>query len=139
MNLLARREHSETELFRKLRTKGFDEATIGLVITQLVSENLVSNSRFIENYIHSRRIKGFGPLKIQAELQERGVLEELIEHHLQIADNAWFAEAREAWKKRFKNRMPTDFKSRSQQMRFLYYRGFTSEQIEYVFKHLMSS
>ncbi len=137
MNLLARREHSETELFRKLCLKGFSETDIRPVMTALLQENLVSNSRFIENYIHFRRAKGFGPLKIQAELQERGIPEELIEHHLKIADNAWLGQARTVWKKRFKNRMPTDFKSRAQQMRFLHYRGFTSEQIELVFKKIL--
>jgi len=135
MNLLARREHSETEISRKLRRKGFVIEDIRQVITSLAEENLLSNMRFIENYIHFRRGKGFGPLRIQAELAERGIPEELIDHHLKITDNAWFAEIREVWRKRFKNQMPRDFKTRAQQMRFLYSRGFTSEQIESVFKN----
>lgn len=134
MNLLARREHSETEISRKLRRKGFVIEDIRQVITALAEENLLSNTRFIENYIHFRRGKGFGPLRIQAELTERGIPEELIDHHLKIADNAWFAEVREVWRKRFKNQMPRDFKTRAQQMRFLYSRGFTSEQIDSIFK-----
>lgn len=134
MNLLARREHSETEISRKLRRKGFVIEDIRQVITALAEENLLSNTRFIENYIHFRRGKGFGPLRIQAELAERGIPEELIDHHLKIADNAWFAEVREVWRKRFKNQMPRDFKTRAQQMRFLYSRGFTSEQIDSIFK-----
>jgi regulatory protein len=133
MNLLARREHSEIELARKLRRKGFAEDNIQQVTIQLIQENLLSNHRFIENYIHFRRAKGFGPLRIQAELIERGIHEELIDHHLKITDNAWFAEVREVWRKRFKNQMPQDFKTRAAQMRFLYSRGFTSEQIESVF------
>jgi regulatory protein len=134
MNLLARREHSETELSLKLRKKGFIETDIRTVITALVQEKLLSNQRFIENYIHHRRTKGFGPLRIQAELVTRGIHEELIEHHLKITDNTWFAQAHETWRKRFKNQMPRDFKSRAQQMRFLHYRGFTTEQIEKIFK-----
>src|SRR5579872_1190966 len=133
MNLLARREHSEIELARKLRKKGFAEDSIQQVMLKLIQENLLSNNRFIENYIHFRRAKGFGPLRIQAELIERGIHEELIDHHLKITDNAWFAEVREVWRKRFKNQMPQDFKTRAAQMRFLYSRGFTSEQIESVF------
>ena len=133
MNLLARREHSEIELARKLRRKGFAEDHIQQAMLQLIQENLLSNHRFIENYIHFRRAKGFGPLRIQAELIERGIHEELIDHHLKITDNAWFAEVREVWRKRFKNQMPQDFKTRAAQMRFLYSRGFTSEQIESVF------
>lgn len=133
MNLLARREHSEKELLQKLRLKDFSEPDIQQVIQALVSEKLLSNSRFLENYIHHRRAKGFGPLRIQAELIARGIHEELIEHHLKITDNAWLADIQQVWKKRFKNRLPQDFKARAQQMRFLQYRGFTSEQIDSVF------
>jgi len=132
--LLARREHSETEIYRKLQKKGFAEENIQQVISVLTQEKLLSNTRFIENYVYFRRGKGLGPLRIQAELMERGIPKELIDHHMKITDNAWFAEVRDVWRKRFKNRMPADFKTRAQQMRFLYSRGFTSEQIESVFK-----
>jgi len=132
-NLLARREHSETELLRKLKTKGFSDTDCHPVIHALIQEGLLSNHRFTENYIHYRRSKGYGPLRIRNELMERGIAEDLIEHHLNIADNAWFAEARKAWQKRFKNKLPSDFKSRAQHMRFLHYRGFTQEQIEQIF------
>lgn len=139
MTLLARREHSELELMRKLRRKGFVDTDIHPLIDALIKEKLLSNDRFIESYIHHRRAKGLGPLRIQAELMERGIAEELIEHQLKITDNAWFAEVRRVWQKRFKNRMPTDFKSRMQQIRFLHYRGFTSEQIESLFEKLNTS
>ncbi len=134
LNFLARREHSETELYRKLRKKKYSEDHIRVVLAALTKEKLLSNHRFIENYIHFRRGKGFGPLRIQAELIERGIDAELIDHHLKIADNAWFTDVRDAWRKRFKNQMPSDYKTRAQQMRFLYSRGFTGEQIESVFK-----
>lgn len=134
LNLLARREHSNAELFRKLRTKQFNGDDIKKVIEALEQEGLLSNARFMESFIHHRRQKGFGPLRIQAELIERGIPESLIEQELKIADNAWFTEAYRVWKKRFKNNPPTDFKARAQQMRFLHYRGFTHEQIEYVFE-----
>lgn len=136
LNLLARREHSATELLHKLRKKGFAERDIQPILAALTQEKLLNHDRFIENYIYSRRAKGFGPLRIQAELNERGIHEELIEHHLKITDNAWFAEVREVWRKRFKNQLPHDLKTRAQQMRFLYSRGFTAEQIESVFKNL---
>lgn len=130
LNLLARREHSESELMRKLRTKNFLAEDIRPVLTQLAQEGLLSNARFAENYIHFRRNKGYGPVRIRIELLERGLTEDFIEHHLNMADNAWFTEARHVWQKRFKGQLPRDFKSRAQQMRFLHYRGFTQEHIE---------
>lgn len=132
--LLARREHSADELSRKLRLKNFEPDEIETTVQTLEQEGLLSNTRFIEQFIHQRRIKGVGPLRIQAELIERGIPESLIEQELNITDNAWLAEARRVWQKRFKHTMPTDFKSRAAMMRFLQYRGFTREQIESVFK-----
>ncbi|MHB1947990.1 MAG: regulatory protein RecX [Gammaproteobacteria bacterium] len=134
MNLLARREHSESELLRKLRPKNFPEAEIKTVLAKLAEEGLLSHSRFIENYIHYRSQKGYGPVRIRAELIERGLTEEFIEHHLNIADNAWLINVRTVWQKRFKNQLPRDFKTRAQQMRFLQYRGFTLGQIESIFQ-----
>lgn len=93
----------------------------------------MSHERFIESYIHARCNKGFGPLRIQAELTQRGIPQELIDPHLKITDNAWIIKIREVWQKRFKNQPPKDAKTRAQQMRFLYGRGFTVEQIESVF------
>lgn len=133
MNLLARREHSEAELFRMLQHKSFDPTDIYTVIHTLIAEGLLNNTRFLENFLHARRNKGYGPLRIRAELIERGIAEDLIEQCLNITDNAWLDEIRNVWRKRFKNQLPRDFKTRAQQMRFLHYRGFTAEQIESVF------
>lgn len=136
LNLLARREHSVTELTRKLNAKKYDASQIQTVIDALTQEGLLSNDRFIETFVHHRRNKGFGPLRIEAELIERGIPKELIEQELNITDNAWFTEAKRVWQKRFKNKIPTDFKARAQQMRFLHYRGYTHEQIEDIFNNL---
>jgi regulatory protein len=131
---LARREHATNELRRKIRLKGFELAHIEPVLAALTQEGLLNNQRYLENYIHFRQQKGFGPIRIRAELAQHDLPEELIEHHLQIADNAWFVVAQQVWQKRFKKQIARDYKTQSQQMRFLQYRGFTMEQIEYVIK-----
>ncbi len=134
MDLLARREHSEKELHRKLSRKGFASDLISQAIQQLAKENLQSNRRFAENYIQSRREKGFGPLHIQQELLERGINKEEIAELLQTDDNAWLEALRKIYQKRFKHKMPVDYKERAHCMRFLLGRGFTSEQIEMILK-----
>jgi regulatory protein len=135
MNYLARREHSQVELFRKLKQNNFADAAIQQTLDQLMVEGLLSNRRFIENYIHYRREKGYGPLRIHAELSSRGLDEEFIEEHIQMSDNLWFDAARKLWQKRFKGLVPRDFKARARQMRFLHYRGFTQDQIEKIFQN----
>ncbi len=133
LNLLARREHSQKELFRKLLQKKFPAEEIEIVLKKLTQENLLNENRFIENYIHFRSKKGYGPIRIQLELLERGIPEIEIEKFLSPNSAHWFQAANHVWQKRFKNKLPTDFKTRAQQMRFLQHRGFTIEQIEKIF------
>ena len=128
---MARRDHSQSELFRKLLDKYLDHETeIHNQLNVLADEGLLNDARFIENFIAYKRRRGLGPLRIRAELIERGVHEDLIEHHLDITDNAWLNDVRHVWQKRFKNNLPRDFKTRAAQMRFLQYRGFTHQQID---------
>jgi regulatory protein len=131
--LLTRREHSEHELNQKLLDKEFNNTEIAEVIARLKQEGLVSDARFVEAFIHYKRGRGLGPLRIRLELIQRGIAEDLIEEELKIADNSWLIDARHVWRKRFKNRLPHDAKSRAQQMRFLHYRGFTIEHINRIF------
>lgn len=132
--MLARREHSQTELFRKLLKKTFLDADIHPVLHVLAQEGLLSDARFTENFIHYQRNRGYGPLRIRANLLERGINKDLIEHHLDISDNAWLTTVRDVWQKRFKTSLPKDYKTRAQHMRFLQYRGFTHEQINSIIK-----
>jgi len=134
--LLARREHSQKELQQKLRSKSDDADAIESVVAQLAEEGLLSNARFIENFIHFRKQKGYGPLRIAIELRERGISEEFITQHLNNREASWQEAAYQVWQKRFKNQVPSDFKTRAQQMRFLQYRGFTTEQIEGIYEIL---
>lgn len=99
------------------------------MVADLAKAGLISDARFTENYIRWRRNKGMGPTRIARELQAKGVAALLIAEHLEMADNAWFTEAREVWLKHCKGKLPTDFKGRAKQMRFLQYRGFTREHI----------
>lgn len=133
LNMLARRDYSPHELFQKLKTKGYSRDLIEPVIADLAKSGFINESRYTENFIHSRRNKGYGPERITMELQGRGIADETIAEHLQITDNAWFTEARKVWQKHFKGKQPNDFNDRAKQMRFLQYRGFTREQIKSVF------
>ena len=130
MNLLARREHSQQELQRKLLNKGFEPGEIAPVLAALATEGLLSDERFTEAFINSRRQRGSGPTKIAMELQQRGVSHELVAIYLDERDSRWTQLAIEVRTKRFGPSLPLDFKERARQMRFLQYRGFTLSQIQ---------
>ena len=134
MDYLARREHSELELARKLTGRGFDPELVEATLADLVAERLLSNTRFVEAFVHSRFQRGSGPQKIHAELRGRGVDEGLISDWLDACGKQWLDLVREVREKKFGAAMPADFRERSRQMRFLQQRGFTSEQISSVFR-----
>ena len=134
MDMLARREHSERELSRKLASRGYDEAVIGETVEGLVADGLLSNDRFVESFVHSRYRRGQGPLKIRAELRERGIDDAAIEHWLAAFADQWRELAEQVRTKKFGATLPGDFRERSRQMRFLQQRGFDSEQIQSTFR-----
>jgi len=127
IELLARREHSVRELSLKLQQRDFNSALIDEVLGVLQNERLLSDERFAEEYIRARSNKGIGPLRLRQELAERGVSSELSDCFLDDGD--WPQRVVDVRVKKFGSVLPTDFKDRAKQTRFLQYRGFTAEQI----------
>lgn len=104
------------------------------VIRELLSENLLSNTRFAEEFIHCRFERGSGPRKIMMELHERGIDDGLIESGLDEYAGRWATAISAVREKKYGATLPQDFRERSRQTRFLQQRGFTPEQISRVFK-----
>jgi regulatory protein len=129
VELLARREHSRVELERKLATRGFPEAVIAPSLDALEHSGVLAATRFTESFIRSRIAKGQGPVRIRAELAERGVAGEQAAAVLRGDDVDWLATARAVRRKRFGADPPRDFRERAKQARFLQYRGFTADQV----------
>ena len=134
MNLLARREHSRQELRDKLLTRGFEDDEITPALQTLSREGLLSDERFTESFIHSRAERGSGPVKIRAELRQRGVADDLITAWLDERDHVWLERAEAVRRKKFGSALPVEYKEKARQMRFLQYRGFTPEQTRRVLR-----
>ena len=128
LRLLVRREHSERELRFKLERREYEAAVIDEVIARLVDDGYLSDARFAEVFVRSRYERGTGPLKIRAELRERGVDEGLVEDAFRELAADWFDAARQQRDRRFGAVPPQDFRERARQMRFLQQRGFSGEQ-----------
>ena len=130
LKILARREHSRRELQDKLLKKGCDAVLAAEVVKKLESEHLVSDDRFMESLIQARRNRGYGPLRIQKELQEKGVTAEAIERWLDVSGREWLEDIRRVQRKKFGGKIPKNYTERARQARFLQYRGFTYDQIQ---------
>ena len=131
LDLLSRREHSRKELFLKLINRFESQEEINLTLDKLEGKKLLSDSRFAEEYVHARRKKGFGPIKISAELEKRGVNESLISNEIDKFDD-WEDLAELSFKKRFPDGVSENFQKLQKQKNFLSNKGFTFYQIESV-------
>jgi regulatory protein len=136
LDLLARREHATKEMRDKLVGKGIAPQLVDDTLEKLAAEGLLSDRRFVEAFVRARRNRGYGPLHIRAELKQRGIDDVLIADFIDPNDRQWSDSIRDVWHKRFGDHLPANIKERSRQTRFLQYRGFTSEQISRLFKHV---
>ncbi len=103
------------------------------MLEQLRESGLQSDDRYTENYIASRTQRGKGPIRIRAELRERGVDETLIDAYLQTYDDLWPSLMRQVHDQKFGAKPTTDRKTLAKKVRFLEYRGFPSELIQRFF------
>lgn len=132
--MLARREHSATEIRQKLQQRDFSPDEIAGALVELQQGDWQSDERFAEAYIRGRRLKGFGPLRIAMELNERGVDESIISRCLHEDDDAWNESLRDEYQKKYKGAQAGDYQEKAKRMRFLQYRGFSPEQIRRIVK-----
>ncbi len=129
MRWLARREHSTDELTRKLRRRGVRDAAIVDVIATLRAENALSDARFAESFVRVRVERGQGPLRIRAELRERGLSDDAVGDVLTATSEEWLEHARRVRTKRFGAAAPDSRRVWNQQARFLAQRGYPADVI----------
>ena len=134
MNLLARREHSASELLQKLKQRDHNHDDILAAIEALQADNLQSDARFAEGFINQRVNAGFGPIKIRHELRQKGVAEELVEPRLDAFDDEWQERMVQLRIRKFGIEIPADYAQKMKQARFLQNRGFSTESVMRLFR-----
>lgn len=149
LDLLSRREHSCQELRQKLGPKypvGDFDRIFDKVLLRLQELNYQSDKRFAEVFCRSRVQRGQGPLRIRQELQSRGVASALVQGAMeQIQEEVdWYQLALELLQRKF--RRPIDpaatregqLKERARRQRYLAYRGFFADAIQFALAELDS-
>lgn len=127
LRMLERREFSAAELQRRLTSKGIENAEV--VVAELGKNGLQSDTRFAESMVRARANRGYGPLRIAAELKARGVADDIGRDALDAWTAKWPALAMQAKRKRFGVSVPHEWTERARQQRFLEYRGFEQDHI----------
>jgi regulatory protein len=132
LRFLARREHSRTELRRKLLTGDVDEAALDILLDELESKKLLSDRRFAEVLAQSRGAR-YGVASLSRTLARQGVNPELAAAALSPLAATERERALALWKRRF-GAPPADLKARARQHRFLLGRGFDPATVAWIFK-----
>jgi len=129
VRFLSVREHSTRELRDKLNSRFSDTGLVEQVLAELQQRNLLSDERFAEQYVSLRTRKGYGPLRIRAELAERGIDSAMIDNWLDSSPRAWAEHLREVARQRFGDAAAGDHREQARRARFLQYRGFPESLI----------
>lgn len=137
MNLLARREHSLGELRQKLARRFDDEQLLESQLQKLVEENLQSDERYAESFARMRALRGYGPGRVQQEMREKGISDEVIARAFELAELDWRALAESTYRKKFGDPdqlalQENPLKEKARRIRFMQYRGFSADHYQHL-------
>ncbi len=132
--LLSRREHSQTELRKKLSDLEISSELIDETIKKFAEKDIQSDVRFAEAVVRGAYLRGKGPVFIERELNNHNIDFALVRELVNDEDFDWFESSKAVRVKRFGADLPDDWTAKQKQMRFLQYRGFAQEQIKYAFE-----
>lgn len=117
-------------MLQKLIGKGADSELAAAVVEQLSDSGLISEERFARELIRVRVRQGYGPVKIEYDLKNRGVAESLVTTCLNETNTNWCDELERVIDRKYKQRPIESFADWAKRANFLRNRGFTAEQIE---------
>lgn len=102
---------------------------ITATMARLQQHDLQSDQRYVEDFVRARVLKGYGPLRIRHDCNQRGVAESLLNEHLAGADYDWFQLAQTTYAKKYRHIKPEDAAEKAKRVRFMQSRGFPSDII----------
>lgn len=136
LRLLSRREHSQRELLAKLSLKGFSHSDIQYTLDELAQQGWQSDERFAQSYSKCRLENGFGSLKIQCELTQRGIkkfdLDRLVEENF----GSWQDLLLRVYQQKYPVTIELNAQEWLKRSRFLQQRGFSPALINKLFRQI---
>ncbi|MCZ8093770.1 MAG: recombination regulator RecX [Acidovorax sp.] len=127
LRLLSQREHSRSELLRKLSPHVQEGEDLDAVLDDLQSKDFINEARVVESVLH-RRAGRLGAARIRQELQSKGLGAEAVQGAVAQLQGSELERAREVWRRKF-GEPATDPQTRAKHMRFLLTRGFSGDVV----------
>jgi regulatory protein len=127
LRLLSQREHSRTELERKLASHEEVPGELAKALDELQARDFINDGRAVDSVVNRRSGK-LGSARIKQELAAKGLSGEAVAEAMASLKDSELSRAQEVWRKKF-GTAPQDPQARAKQMRFLLSRGFPSEVV----------
>ena len=127
LKFLGYRSRSEAEIRTKLTQEGFSEKTIEAALEKLRSLKFVDDREFARSWARQRAaIRGLGPVRIEQELLEKGVVRSLSGPILKelFNEGSEKEKARALLERRFKTSNLEELRIKKRAGAFLYRRGY---------------
>lgn len=129
-------QKTKKEVFKYLLQKGYDEQIINYVISKLEEYNFVDDISYAKNYIKFKN-KNNGSRKIEMELKQKGISEEIAKESLEKYSNDREYVLSIATK--YMKNKDKDIKNKQKAYRHLASRGFNSEDIIYALNQIFKN
>ncbi len=127
--------HTRWEVHRKLMQSGFEEDVVEKTLTALESIDLINDHAYSQRWIESRSVsKGYGKVRLESELLQRGVDKDVIREALQqLSEEEEINKAFSLARKQLSSGAPMNLKEKRRLFAFLLRRGYNTGIIEKVF------
>lgn len=129
---LSRREHSRSELARKLAPHAESPEQVETLLDALQRDNWLSNDRFVDSLVH-RRAARYGNARVMQEARTHQLGSDQLSELQDRLRQSELDRAREVWRKRF-GVSPETPEARAKQIRFMTARGFSRSVVSRVMK-----
>jgi len=132
LRLLSQREHSRSELERKLARYEEEPGTLARALDELAAKDFISEARVVQSVLHQRASR-HGAARVRQELLHKGIAPEAVAEAVASLSGSELDRALEVWRQRF-GTPPHDAAERAKQMRFLLARGFAGAVVAKVLR-----
>jgi regulatory protein len=132
LRLLGQREHSRTELERKLARYEEEPGSLARALDELAAKDFISEARVVQSVLHQRAAR-HGAARVRQELLHKGVAPEAVAEAVASLAASELDRARVVWQQRF-GTPPQDAGERARQVRFMLARGFAGAVVARVLR-----
>ncbi len=129
-DIVARKMVTERELRTKLADKGYDKIICDIVIETMRDYNYINDADYCVSFFEYATSKGWGQMKIRAELKRRGVQDSTVSQAMADFEDCPEKRIYDILCRKFENVDFKDYKQKQKVVRFFASRGFDFDSIQ---------